>query len=115
MRGRPPGKLKAAAAALYEKDEGPPANPFLAALAARGGERVVEVWPDNHAAFNLFNTIGTQWRVGMGGATGLDYAAVYPLLDRAAKDPQEWDEMFSDIQVMEGAALKQMSENRSDT
>ena len=50
----------------------------------------------------------------MGGPTGLDYAAVYPLIDRAAKDPQEWDELFSDIQVMEGAALKQMSENRSD-
>ena len=51
----------------------------------------------------------------MGGATGLDYSAVYPLLDRAAKDPQEWDEMFSDIQVMEGAALKQMSDNSADT
>ncbi len=75
----------------------------------------MEVWPDNHAAFSLFISLGTQWRVGMGGTTGLDYAAVYPLLDRAAKDPQEWDEMFSDIQVMEGAALKQMSDNSSDT
>jgi hypothetical protein len=27
---------------------------------------------------------------------------------------QEWDELFSDIQVMEGAALKQMSENRAE-
>ena len=72
------------------------------------------MWPDNHAAFGLFNNLSTQWRVGMGGPTGLDYAAVYPLLDRAAKDPQEWDELFSDIQVMEGAALKQMSDNRSD-
>ena len=86
----------------------------MAALAARGGERVVEVWPENHAAFNLFYSLRTQWRVGMGGPTGLDYAAVYPLLDRAAKDPQEWDELFSDIQVMEGTALKQMSDNRSD-
>ena len=93
---------------MYEKAEGPPANPFLAALAARGGERVVEVWPDNHAAFILFNNLST------GGTTGLDYAAVYPLLDRAAKDPQEWDEMFSDIKVMEVAALKQMSDNRAD-
>ncbi len=74
----------------------------------------MEVWPDNHAAFILFNNLSTQWRVGMGGPTGLDYAAVYPLLDRAAKDPQEWDELFSDIQVMEGAALKQMSDNRAD-
>ena len=73
------------------------------------------MWPDNHAAFILFNNLSTQWRIGMGGPTGLDYAAVYPLLDRAAKDPQEWDEMFSDIQVMEGAALKQMSDNSADT
>ena len=65
--------------------------------------------------WRVFDSVFTQWRVGMGGPTGLDYNAVYPLLDRAAKDPQEWDEMFSDIQVMEGAALKQMSENRSDT
>lgn len=62
----------------------------------------------------MFDSVFTQWRVGMGGPTGLDYNAVYPLLDRAAKDPQEWDEMFSDIQVMEGAALKQMSENRAE-
>ena len=62
----------------------------------------------------MFDSVFTQWRIGMGGPTGLDYAAVYPLLDRAAKDPQEWDEMFSDIQVMEGAALKQMSENRAE-
>ena len=75
---------------------------------------VVEVWPDNHAAFILFNNLSTQWRIGMGGPTGLDYAAVYPLIDRAAKDPQEWDELFSDIQVMEGAALKQIGENRAD-
>ena len=72
------------------------------------------MWPDNHAAFILFNNLSTQWRVGMGGPTGLDYAAVYPLLDRAAKDQQEWDELFSDIQVMEGAALKQIGENRAD-
>ena len=72
------------------------------------------MWPDNHAAFILFNNLSTQWRIGMGGPTGLDYAAVYPLLDRAAKDQQEWDELFSDIQVMEGAALKQIGENRAD-
>lgn len=74
----------------------------------------MEVWPENWRVFVLFSRLRTQWRIGMGGPTGLDYAAVYPLLDRAAKDPQEWDELFSDIQVMEGAALKQMSENRAD-
>ena len=64
--------------------------------------------------WRVFEAVFTQWRIGFNGPTGLDYAAVYPLLDRIAKDPQEWDDLFSDIQVMEGAALKQMSENRSD-
>ena len=73
------------------------------------------MWPDNHAAFILFNNLSTQWRIGMGGPTGLDYAAVYPLLDRTAKSESEWQDLFEDLQVMEGAALKQMSENRSDT
>lgn len=51
----------------------------------------------------------------MGGATGLDYGAIYPLLDRSAQDAAEWMDLFDDLQVLERAALKQMSENRSDT
>lgn len=51
----------------------------------------------------------------MGGATGLRYEAAYPLIDRAAKSPEEWEQLFEDLQVMEVAALKQMSDNRSDT
>lgn len=50
----------------------------------------------------------------MGGPTGLDYGAIYPLLDRIAADPAEWMELFEDLQVLESTALKQMSENRSD-
>jgi len=45
----------------------------------------------------------------MNGATGLDYCALYPLLDRAAKDDEEWQQLFDDIQVMESAALSIMS------
>jgi hypothetical protein len=41
--------------------------------------------------------------------------AEYPLIDRAAKSPEEWEQLFEDLQVLEGAALKQMSDNRSDT
>lgn len=50
----------------------------------------------------------------MGGPTGLDYGAIYPLLDRIATDPAEWMDLFEDIQTLERTALKQMSENRSD-
>ena len=75
----------------------------------------MEVWPENWQAWVLFCQVSTQWRVGMGGATGLDYGAIYPLLDRIAQDAPEWMDLFEDLQVLERAALKQMSDNRSDT
>lgn len=68
----------------------------------------VEIWPENWPAFCLFASVGTQWTAGTGGYTGLRYEAVYPLLDRVAKSPQEWDEMFADVQTMERAALQAM-------
>lgn len=73
------------------------------------------MFPENWGAFVLFSRLGTQWNVGMGGATGLRYEAAFPLIDRAAKSPEEWEQLFEDLQVLEGAALKQMSDNRSDT
>lgn len=45
----------------------------------------------------------------------MDYGAIYHLLDRIAQDAAEWMDLFDDLQVLERAALKQMSENRSDT
>lgn len=68
------------------------------------------MWPENWPIFTLFCSLQTQWRVGMGGATGLDYSALYPLLDRVAKSSDEWDEMFSDIQLLEREALAVMNE-----
>ena len=44
----------------------------------------------------------------MGGATGLRYEALYPLLDRRTKDAQEWEDLLEDVQVMEMAALVEM-------
>lgn len=44
----------------------------------------------------------------MAGATGLDYSAVYPLIDRMNLAPAEWDQMLADIKTMEIAALEQM-------
>lgn len=68
-----------------------------------------EVWPENWPSFSLFCQLQTQWRTGMGGATGLDYTALYPLLDRMADDAEQWDLLFDDVQVMERAALSAMS------
>ena len=84
-------------------------NPFLVALAARGAQRTLEIWPENWPAFQLFVSLQTQWHTGgMGGRTGLRYEALYPLLDR---HPGDWDELFDDVQTLELAALKQMSDD----
>jgi hypothetical protein len=56
--------------------------------------------------------LGTQWRTGFGGATGLDYAAAYPLLDRFTDNHDDWLTAFNDLRVLEGEALSTMSRNR---
>lgn len=68
----------------------------------------IEIWPDNVPAFNLFSRVGTRWVVGMSGPTGLRYEAIYPLMDRMGLDAAAWDDLLSDIEVMEDAALKVM-------
>lgn len=82
----------------------------MAALAARAEEVCIEVWPENWGVFRLFCRLDTQWRVGgMGGVSGLDYSAVYPLLDRLAASSQEWDEMLEDLQALESGALSEIN------
>ena len=70
----------------------------------------IEVWPENWPTFLLFSRLSTQWRIGMAGPTGLDYSALYPLLDKVATSSDEWDEIFEDVRVMERAALDAMRE-----
>lgn len=52
----------------------------------------------------------TQWRVGMGGAIGLDYNVVFHELDRKNLDKSEYDDFFNDIQIMEAEVLRIMRE-----
>ncbi len=65
----------------------------------------MEVWPDNWAATLLFNAIGTQWRMGMGGPVGLDYNVLYRKMDRMNLSESEYDALEADIRVMEDAVL----------
>jgi hypothetical protein len=71
-------------------------------------DETFEVWPENMASYQLFRQLGTQWRIGMSGPTGLVYEAVFDMLDRKGYDEGKWWQMFADIQVMENAALKAM-------
>lgn len=63
-----------------------------------------EVWACNWPTVQLFIAMGTQWRSGMNGATGLDYAAL-PIVARGLcikLTPSR----FNGIRAMESAVLK---------
>ena len=44
-------------------------------------QREAYLWPDNLKNWHYWQSVQTQWRVGMGGATGLDYAGVCVCLE----------------------------------
>jgi hypothetical protein len=103
------GKLKAAAAALYRK------RPDAAELAKWGlrpedfaEDWTVELWPDNLIAANVFITMGTQWRVGPGGAYGLDYGTLPAVMDMLGVQAADRAEVLDAIRTMEDAALEEM-------
>jgi hypothetical protein len=49
--------------------------------------------------------MGTQWRVGMAGATGLDYAALPAVMRFTGVPAKERSQVFEGIRVMEDAVL----------
>jgi len=56
----------------------------------------------------LFIKVGTQWRGGVAGPTGLDYNVLFRLMDRMDLPAAEWDETLDSIRTMELQALKTM-------
>ena len=71
-------------------------------------EHAAEVWPCNVQAVNAFVSMGTQWRVGPGGAYGLDYGVLPQVLRLAQIPRKEWPQVFDSIRVLEDAALAEM-------
>jgi len=57
--------------------------------------------------------VGTQWRIGMNGPTGLDYNVLFRLMDEAKMSPEDWRSTFDDVRVMESAALESMRVNKA--
>ena len=57
----------------------------------------------------LLLQVKTQWRTSFNGVIGLDYGPAFRLMDQQGLQGKDWDDMFSDLQVMESAALKAMS------
>lgn len=69
----------------------------------------VEIWPENLEAFELFVALRSQWRVGMAGATGLDYGVMFHKMDRMGLTPERYEELEDQMRVLEHAALDEMS------
>ncbi|WP_320338560.1 DUF1799 domain-containing protein [Citrobacter sedlakii] len=69
-------------------------------------DQFIDVWPDVWPSFLVFQAVSTQWRTGMGGATGLDYN-VLPWVMRLHNVSDEATAL-SDLQVMERTALRIM-------
>ena len=72
----------------------------------------MEVWPQNWPSVMLFMAVATQWRVGMGGATGLDYSAVAAVMDIQGVKPKKRAKMFEHIRIMEATVLEIWAENK---
>ncbi|MBF8732801.1 DUF1799 domain-containing protein [Pseudomonas guariconensis] len=74
-------------------------------------EEMVEVWPDVWPAFELFEALTTQWRIGgMGVATGLDYASIPAAAAMLGIKRRNLMEIFPDLRIMEHEALGVMAE-----
>ncbi|WP_416281602.1 MULTISPECIES: DUF1799 domain-containing protein [Providencia] len=64
----------------------------------------VEVVPDVWESYLVFSAMSTQWRIGMNGATGLDYSVIPNVLDLL--NIKSKATIFDDLRVMELKALE---------
>ncbi len=107
----------AAESTSHEAAPPEPGNAWAGALAGLGLQaddaalEVVYLWPDNLRAWGCWQDVQTQWRVGMGGATGLDYAGVRAYLEEAELGEERRD-VFAGIRACERATLEVWAENR---
>ncbi|MCE0845966.1 DUF1799 domain-containing protein [Buttiauxella sp. A2-C1_F] len=87
-------------------------GPSVAELAAFGYtpedvEEEVGILPSVWPSFAVFSSLATQWRVGTGGATGIDYN-VLPWMFEMHR-VEDAAACLADIQIMEHEALTTMS------
>ena len=107
----PAGKLKSVGRELYRKapDAKELAGFGLLPEDYAGGEAVVGVaGPDTMTAVRVFLAMGTQWRIGFCGETGLDYSVLPEVWARLKVPEADRDQAFEDLQVLERAALTEI-------
>jgi hypothetical protein len=93
------------AAALYAAPDNEQELAAFGFLPQDYGDEAVEIWPENQPAVNLFSTVSTQWRMGLGGASGLDYGVLFSLMDRMGIAPADQVQLLQDVRAIELEAL----------
>ena len=78
-------------------------------------DETVEVWPDNWPSFLVMDSMGTQWRTGAGGATGLDYGVLPNVMKLVGIPAKDRPGVFQDIHVMESEAIAAMADARDNS
>lgn len=72
------------------------------------------LWPENLEAWNLFQSVQTQWR-GIGMAReGLDYAGVHLVIGERRKWRVRRRQLFTAVRIMEASALLAWAERAEE-
>lgn len=77
-------------------------------------DETFEVWPDAWLSFLVMDAMGTQWRTGACGVTGLDYGVLPSVMRLVGVPAKERQTVFQDIRVMESEALAVLADMRDN-
>lgn len=72
----------------------------------------LDVLQANLPAVRVFLALQTQWRSGMGGPTGLDYAALPAVFGMCGIRRKKRAEVFGALRILEGETLSVWAERR---
>lgn len=72
--------------------------------AVRAADARLDSW-EAREALRLFAAVGSQWRVGMSGATGLDYVAAYKVAETIGVEID--DDVLPLLQVLEADQIEE--------
>lgn len=70
----------------------------------------IELWPEHAEPLRLFVAMLTQWRTGLAGPVGLDYAVLPWVASQIGIGARKLSTLFADLQAMERAALNHLAE-----
>ena len=70
------------------------------------------LWPEHVSTLELWFRVQTQWRFGMAGPTGLDYAGVESAMRLLSLPLRKRRALFNNLRTMERATLHEWAARR---